>query len=303
MNIEKKYPSVVDMEVAARRNIPGFMLDYLVGGLGSGANVQRNRQDLNDVLLTPRYLSAAGNPDIRCRLLGREYDAPFGVAPLGLSGLVWPRSEYILAAAAKAHNIPYTLSTVATVTLEDIRPVAGENGWFQLYPPNDPVVEKSLLDRCSAAGYETILLTVDVQVATRREHDIRNGLAVPPRFDAKTLFQMVTANPAKAFRIYDKTGTLEAGKRADVLILKARHDDPYENLAQAKMDDIEFLSIDGRPVYADERFWELMPGPKHEEVKVGRRMMRVKGSPLSLYRSVRKAVGFDKKLDYLPFEC
>lgn len=120
---------------------------------------------------------------------------------------------------------------------------------------------------------------------------------------AQTLFQMVTANPAKAFRIYDKTGTLEAGKRADVLILKARHDDPYENLAQAKMDDIEFLSIDGRPVYADERFWELMPGPKHEEVKVGRRMMRVKGSPLSLYRSVRKAVGFDKKLDYLPFEC
>lgn len=120
---------------------------------------------------------------------------------------------------------------------------------------------------------------------------------------AQTLFQMVTANPAKAFRIYDKTGTLEAGKRADVLILKARHDDPYENLAQAKMDDIEFLSIDGKPVYADERFWELMPGPKHEEVKVGRRMMRVKGSPLSLYRSVRKAVGFDKKLDYLPFEC
>lgn len=120
---------------------------------------------------------------------------------------------------------------------------------------------------------------------------------------AQTLFQMVTANPAKAFRIYDKTGTLEAGKRADVLILKARHNDPYENLAQAKMDDIEFLSIDGRPVYADERFWELMPGPKHEEVKVGRRMMRVKGSPLSLYRSVRKAVGFDKKLDYLPFEC
>lgn len=120
---------------------------------------------------------------------------------------------------------------------------------------------------------------------------------------AKTLFQMVTANPAKAFRIYDKTGTLETGKRADVLILKARHDDPYENLAQAKMDDIEFLSIDGKPVYADERFWELMPGPKHEEVKVGRRMMRVKGSPLSLYRSVRKAVGFEKKLDYLPFEC
>lgn len=192
MNIEKRFPSVADMEAEARRRIPGFMLDYLVGGLGTGAGVQRNRQALNDVLLLPRYLSAAGQPDIRARLLGREYAAPFGVAPLGLSGLVWPRSEYILAAAAKAHNVPYTLSTVATVTLEEIRPVAGDNAWFQYYPAGDPAVEKSMLERCQAAGYETILLTVDVPVKTRREHDIRNGLAVPPRFDAKTLFQMVT---------------------------------------------------------------------------------------------------------------
>jgi len=200
MNIEKRFPSVAEMEAEARRNLPGFMLDYLVGGLGTGANVQRNRQDMNNVLLMPRYLSPAANPDIRSRLLGREYDAPFGVAPLGLSGLVWPRSEYILAAAAKSHNIPYTLSTVATASLESIRPVAGENAWFQLYPPNDPAVQKSLLDRCHAAGYETILLTVDVPVATRREHDIRNGLAVPPRFDAKTVLQMTT-HPGWALRM------------------------------------------------------------------------------------------------------
>jgi L-lactate dehydrogenase (cytochrome) len=143
-------------------------------------------------MLMPRYLSEAGNPNIQRQLLGRQYDAPFGVAPLGLSGLVWPKSEVILAAAAKKHNIPYSLSTVATVKLEDIPPIAGENSWFQFYPPNDSEVEKSLLDRCHAAGYETILLTVDVPVSIRREHDIRNGLAVPPRFDAKTVWQMVT---------------------------------------------------------------------------------------------------------------
>ncbi len=200
MNIEKRYPCVADMEAAARRRIPGFMLDYLTGGLGEGASVQRNRHEMNNVLLMPRYLSEAGNPDIRCRLLGRDYNAPFGVAPLGLSGLIWPRSEYILAAAAKAHNIPYTLSTVATASLESIRPVAGENGWFQFYPPNDSTVEKSLLDRCHVAGYETILLTVDVPSVTRREHDIRNGLAVPPRFDAKTVWQMVT-HPDWALRM------------------------------------------------------------------------------------------------------
>ncbi len=121
--------------------------------------------------------------------------------------------------------------------------------------------------------------------------------------DAKTIFQMVTVNPAKAFRIEDKSGTLDEGKRADVLVLKAKHEDPYENLAHAHMEDIEFLSVDGQPVYADERFAELMQGPKHETIRVGDRNMRVKGSPLTLYRSVRKAVGFEKRLDYMPFEC
>ena len=200
MNIEKRYPCVADMEATARRRIPGFMLDYLTGGLGGGVCVQKNRQCLNEVMLMPRYLSEAPNPDIRCRLFDREYNAPFGVAPLGLSGLVWPKAEYILAAAAKAHNIPYTLSTFATVDPEHIRPVAGENAWFQLYTPKTPEILQSILKRCQAAGYDTILLTVDVPAKTRREHDIRNGLSVPPTFDLKTVWQMVT-HPNWALRM------------------------------------------------------------------------------------------------------
>ncbi len=200
MDINKRFPSVADMEVAAKRRMPGFVHDYLVNGLGAGVNVEKNRQALNSVELMPRYLSEAGNPDIRRRLFAREYDAPFGVAPLGLSGLMWPRSETILAAAAKAQNVPYTLSTVATVSLEKIRPIAGENAWFQFYPPNDATVEKSLLERCQAAGYETILLTVDVPVVIRREHDIRNGLSVPPKFDLKTVGQMI-AHPNWSLRM------------------------------------------------------------------------------------------------------
>ena len=80
MNINKRYPSVADMEAVAVRRLPGFVRDYLTYGLGTGACVARNRQALNDVELMPRYLSDAGNPDIRCRLFGRTYDAPFGVA-------------------------------------------------------------------------------------------------------------------------------------------------------------------------------------------------------------------------------
>ncbi|MCB0060590.1 MAG: alpha-hydroxy-acid oxidizing protein, partial [Caldilineaceae bacterium] len=161
MNIDKRYPCVADMEKTARRRIPGFMLEYVINGLGSGVSVQKNRDALNQVELMPRYLSEASHPEIRCTLFDQEYDAPFGVAPIGLSGLVWANSERILAAAAKAHNVAYTLSTVATITLEEARQIAGENGWFQLYSPKDPAVMTDILKRCQAAGYENLLVTVD----------------------------------------------------------------------------------------------------------------------------------------------
>jgi isopentenyl diphosphate isomerase/L-lactate dehydrogenase-like FMN-dependent dehydrogenase len=192
MNIDKQYPSIAYMEVTAKRRIPGFVLDYLVNGLGGGVSVRKNRESLDGVELMPRYLSEADQPNIRCRLLGKEYNAPFGVAPMGLSGLVWPNAEFILARAAKAHNIPYTLSTVATVSLEDIHEIAGENAWFQLYTPKVPEVLIDLLRRCEDTGYETVAVTVDVPYKTRRAHDIRNGFSVPPRFDLRSLWQMMT---------------------------------------------------------------------------------------------------------------
>lgn len=192
MNIEKRFPCVAHMEATAVRRLPRFMHDYVVNGISNGVSMEKNRRSLMDVELMPRYLNQADQPNIRCQLLGREYNAPFGVAPIGLSGLVWPNSERILAAAAKAQNIPYTLSTVATVTLEEIRTIAGDNCWFQLYTPQEPEVREDLLKRCRDAGYDTILVTVDVPFKTRRDHDIRNGLSVPPRFDLGTLWQMVT---------------------------------------------------------------------------------------------------------------
>jgi len=120
---------------------------------------------------------------------------------------------------------------------------------------------------------------------------------------AKAIFDMVTRNPAKAFRMDGRIGSLEAGKQADILVLKANHADPYENLALATMDDIEFLSVDGRPVYCDHRFEELLPDSEYESIKVAGRTMKVRGQPDTLYKSVRMAVGFAKKLAYMPFEC
>ena len=122
---------------------------------------------------------------------------------------------------------------------------------------------------------------------------------------AEKMFQMVTINAAKAFRMQDKIGTLDEGKLGDILVLKARNEDPYENLIDASMKDIELLILAGTPIYGEMRFIDIFDGklPKdYTQIKVGSKAMFVKGDPVALYRKVRDKVGFKKKLDYLPFE-
>jgi cytosine/adenosine deaminase-related metal-dependent hydrolase len=121
---------------------------------------------------------------------------------------------------------------------------------------------------------------------------------------ARTIFEMVTRNAAKALWMQDRIGTLEEGKLADILVLKGRLDDPYENLAAAAMEDIELLTLEGRPVYGETRFLDLLGEvPEgYTTVRVGGRSMFITGDPAALYRGVREKTGFKKVLDYLPFE-
>ncbi len=123
--------------------------------------------------------------------------------------------------------------------------------------------------------------------------------------DAKTIVDMVTVNPARAFRLQDRIGSLDAGKLADILVLKRRTDDAYENLASASMPDIELLVMAGKPLYGEERFLDLLGGKLpagYSRITVAGRRMFVVGDPAALYAEVRRKVGFDKVLDYLPFE-
>ena len=192
MSLDKKYPSVADMAAGAAKRMPKFVHEYMIGGISAESCIKRNRETINKVQLMPRYLQEAQKPNVKTEILGHHFDAPFGVAPLGLSGLMWPNLEHILAAAAKQHNLPYTLSTYACVSLEDIRKSGGENTWFQYYPSDISEIEQDLLDRCKKAGYKTLVLTVDIPVETRRDRDVRSGLSVPPNFfDLRTLWQMM----------------------------------------------------------------------------------------------------------------
>jgi cytosine/adenosine deaminase-related metal-dependent hydrolase len=122
---------------------------------------------------------------------------------------------------------------------------------------------------------------------------------------ARTIFEMVTVNAARAFWMQDRIGVLEEGKLGDMLVLSGRRDDPYENLLTAEMGDIELLTLAGRPVYGEMRFIDLLGGklPQgYTQITVGGRPMFVTGDPAGLYNECRRKIGFKKVLDYMPFE-
>lgn len=186
---EDKYPSLADLRKRAKRRLPHFVWEYLDSATGTELQQKLNRDGLDKIRFATRILRGAPEPDLSVSLLGRTYDLPFGIAPVGMSGLFWPDAERLLARAARTHNIPYCLSTVASKTPEDLSPHIGGQGWFQLYPPKDPEIRRDMLDRARKAGFHTLVLTADLPVASRRERQRRAGLTIPPRLTAAMIFQ------------------------------------------------------------------------------------------------------------------
>jgi L-lactate dehydrogenase (cytochrome) len=189
MNAHAKYPAISDLKTRARGRIPHFVWEYLDSATGVEATQRRNRTALDQVLLDPSILHGEFAPDLSTTLLGRDHPLPIGIAPLGMSGLIWPGAEQMLARMAAREAIPYTLSTVASQLPEDVGPHAGDQGWFQLYPPRDPVIRDDILNRAKGAGFHTLVLTVDVPVASRRERQTRGGLTQPPKLTPRLALQ------------------------------------------------------------------------------------------------------------------
>ncbi|MGO4917207.1 alpha-hydroxy acid oxidase [Pseudogemmobacter sp. W21_MBD1_M6] len=189
MTMDQTFPAIADLKARARRRIPHFVWEYLDSATGTEATPRRNRAALDAVLFRPSVLHGEFTPDLGTTMMGRKYPLPFGIAPLGMSGLIWPGAEQMLARLGAERGIPYTLSTVATQLPEDVGPHAGDQGWFQLYPPRDPVIRADMLARAKASGFHTLVLTVDVPVASRRERQTRGGLKQPPRLTPRLMWQ------------------------------------------------------------------------------------------------------------------
>ncbi|MEX3014829.1 alpha-hydroxy acid oxidase [Gymnodinialimonas hymeniacidonis] len=200
MDLHSRYPALSDLKARGRRRIPHFVWEYLDSATGAEATARRNRTALDAILLQPAALLGEVAPSLSTRFLGRDYPVPFGIAPVGMSGLIWPEAELLLARHAARAGIPYGLSTVATVVPETIGPKVADQGWFQMYPPKAPEIRDDMLSRAKAAGFHTLVLTVDVPAASRRERQTRGGLVQPPRLTPRLLAQVALC-PAWALGI------------------------------------------------------------------------------------------------------
>lgn len=191
LSFDTRYPSIDDLRKKAEKRIPRFAFEYLDGGCNEDINLHRNTSEIREIQLKPRYIRDFNGSSIKKELFGIEYDAPFGVAPVGLQGLMWPNSPEILAKAAHKHNIPFILSTVTTMDIERASELTEGKAWFQLYNPAEAEVRNDIIDRAAATGCPVLVLLCDVPTFGYRPRDYKNGLALPPKMTLANILQIL----------------------------------------------------------------------------------------------------------------
>ena len=163
----------------ARRRLPRLVFDYIDGAAGKERAAARNLEALDARQLMPRVLAPAEQCSLGQTFLGQTFGLPFGIAPMGMCNLAWPGADQLLAAEAMRRAMPHSVSTAASSTLEAMAKQAGALAWFQLYVTGTLEAAWGLVDRAKAAGYEVLILTVDVPRVAPRPRDVRNGFTMP----------------------------------------------------------------------------------------------------------------------------
>ncbi len=190
-----RYPSIDDLLRRAKRRMPRFAWEYLDSGTGDERAVRNNLDRMAAIELSPQLLKGPLEPELTTELFGITYEAPIGIAPVGLTGLIWPGADDALATAAARRRIPYTMSTVSTTSPEAAGPTAKGMGWFQLYPPRDHDLRSDLLQRVTDSGFTTLVITADVPAPSRRERQRKARVRVPPVI-GPTLVVQAALHPA-----------------------------------------------------------------------------------------------------------
>jgi L-lactate dehydrogenase (cytochrome) len=172
--------SLDDFEHAARRHLPRPVFAYVSGGVEDNASMRDNRAAFDELGFIPRVLVDVSQRTTAATLFDHEYAAPFGIAPMGISALSAYRGDIVQAQGAAACNIPMIMSGTSLIRLEDVC-TACPGTWFQAYLPGDEKRFLALIDRAGAAGFKTLVITVDVPILSSRENNVRAGFSTPLR--------------------------------------------------------------------------------------------------------------------------
>jgi L-lactate dehydrogenase (cytochrome) len=213
-----------DFEVVARRRLPAPLYHYIAGGADDEITRRANTAAFDRYELLPRFLRDVRSIDMRRTVLGCKLAWPLILAPTGMSRLFHPDGECAVAKEAAAQGIGYALSTMGSTSIEDVAVVCTGPKIFQLYLLNDDALNVEMIDRCAAAGYDALCVTVDTVWAGNRERDLRTGLALPPRLTTRSLLEFM-ARPVWCARYLtaDKFSlpNISSGSTADLSTLAA----------------------------------------------------------------------------------
>jgi L-lactate dehydrogenase (cytochrome) len=188
--------TIADLRTAARRRVPRAVFDYTDGAAEGEISLGRARRMFQTLEFSPSVLHDVSEVDTSTTVLGSAAAAPFAFAPTGFTRLMHHEGERAVARVAERHAIPYALSTMGTTSIEDLAAAApAARKWFQLYVWRDRTAGEELMARARAAGFEALMLTVDVPVAGNRLRDVRNGFSIPPTLTAGTVAD-IAAHPA-----------------------------------------------------------------------------------------------------------
>jgi L-lactate dehydrogenase (cytochrome) len=183
----RRAASVADLRRIAKRRLPGGVFDYIDGAAEDERTLAANEAAFAATTFRPRVLRGISDVDLSTTLLGRPLTYPLVLAPTGFTRIADPQGELAVARAAARAGLPYTLSTLSTRSIEEVRAVSDGRLWFQVYAWRDRGLVKEMIDRAAAARYEALVLTVDTAVLGRRERDVRRGFALPPTIGPRTL--------------------------------------------------------------------------------------------------------------------
>jgi L-lactate dehydrogenase (cytochrome)/glycolate oxidase len=188
----EKALTISDLRLVARRRTPKAAFDYTDGAANGELSLARARQAFEDITFHPAILRDVSVVDTGVEVLGVRSALPFGIAPTGFTRMMQSEGEIAGATAAEAAGIPYALSTMGTTSIEDVAAAApGGRNWFQLYMWKDRDRSMALVDRAAKAGFDTLLVTVDVPVAGARLRDTRNGMTIPPTLSPRTVLNAI----------------------------------------------------------------------------------------------------------------